>query len=95
MNLRTTTLWLISIAAAILAGGGVGVAPTARQAAAAEEKGPYQPMGAPADPKVAAHWNRYHDYAEATQLLKALGAAHSGRGCKAWDGPTAAARCGC
>jgi hypothetical protein len=33
---------------------------------------PYQPMGAPADPKVAAQWNRYHSHAEATELLRKL-----------------------
>jgi len=46
---------------------------------AAAEQGPYQPAGAPADPKVPAQWNRYHDYAEATALLKALVAAHPQR----------------
>jgi zinc carboxypeptidase len=40
---------------------------------------PYQPMGAPADPKVAVHWNRYHDYSEATALLKKMAAAHPDR----------------
>ncbi len=38
----------------------------------AQEKSPYKAMGAPADPKVSARWNRYHDYAEATELLKKL-----------------------
>jgi hypothetical protein len=79
MNLRTTTLRLITVAAAILVGSGTGVPPVARQAAAADEKGPYQPMGAPADPKLSAHWNRYHDYAEVTELLNALAAAHPQR----------------
>lgn len=36
----------------------------------------YQPMGAPADPKVSARWNRYHDYAEVTKLLRAMVKAH-------------------
>ena len=36
----------------------------------------YQPAGAPANPRVAAQWNRYHDYAAATDLLKQLAAAH-------------------
>ncbi len=36
----------------------------------------YQAMGAPSNPKVAAHWNRYHDYAEATRLLQQLAAAY-------------------
>ncbi|MHC4180598.1 MAG: M14 family metallopeptidase, partial [Planctomycetota bacterium] len=40
---------------------------------------PYQPVGAPADPKVSARWNRYHDYAEATKLLKAMAEAHPQR----------------
>lgn len=37
---------------------------------------PYQPQGAPADPKVSAQWNRYHDHAEATKLLHSIVAAH-------------------
>mgnify|MGYP000564597511 CR=1 FL=1 len=45
---------------------------------AAEQK-VYQPQGAPADPKVDARWNRYHDYAQATELLKKLAAAHPDR----------------
>jgi len=48
-------------------------------AARADDKGPYQPLGAPADPKVPAQWNRYHDYAEVTKLLKAMVAAHPKR----------------
>ena len=47
--------------------------------APAKEQAPYQPMGAPADPKVAVHWNRYHDYAEITEILNQLVAAHPGR----------------
>ncbi len=42
----------------------------------AAERSPYQAMGGPAKPKVAAHWNRFHDYAQATALLKKLAAAH-------------------
>jgi hypothetical protein len=45
----------------------------------AAEKSPYQPAGAPADPKVPARWNYYRDYAEATKLLEALAAAHPQR----------------
>jgi len=37
-----------------------------------QEKQPYQAQGAPSNTKVEAHWNRYHDYAEATKLLKQL-----------------------
>ncbi len=33
---------------------------------------PYEPMGAPADPKVPARWNKYRDHAEATELLRSL-----------------------
>lgn len=36
----------------------------------------YQPMGAPADPEVAARWNRYYDYEQATGLLQAIAKAH-------------------
>ncbi len=45
----------------------------------AGEEAPYQPMGAPADPKVAVHWNRYHDYAEVTRILNQMVAAHPDR----------------
>lgn len=44
--------------------------------AAAEESSLYQAVGAPADPKVPARFNRYYDYAQATELLKAMVAAH-------------------
>jgi hypothetical protein len=57
----------------------VAVALAVASVAAAEPKTPYQPMGAPLDPKVPAQWNRYHDYAAATELLKALAAAHPWR----------------
>ncbi len=33
---------------------------------------PYQPQGAPATPKVDAHWDRYHDYTAAGELLRSL-----------------------
>lgn len=39
---------------------------------AEKEKPIYQPQGAPADPKVAVRWNKYHDYAEATEIVEAL-----------------------
>src|SRR5688500_8540447 len=42
----------------------------------AENGAVYQPAGAPADPKVAARWNYYRDYGQATELLKDLVAAH-------------------
>jgi murein tripeptide amidase MpaA len=42
-------------------------------------KNVYQTMGAPADPKMSARWNRYHDYAASTKFLKALVAAHPQR----------------
>ncbi len=35
----------------------------------AAEQQPYKAMGAPAHPQVVARWNRYHDHAEATQLM--------------------------
>jgi len=46
--------------------------PAPTTAPAAEKPTPYQPMGAPADPKVAVRWNCYHGYAEVTGLLKSL-----------------------
>ncbi|MCG8587344.1 MAG: M14 family metallopeptidase, partial [Pirellulales bacterium] len=36
----------------------------------------YQGLGAPADPKVPAHWNRYHDHGQATRMLKQITKAH-------------------
>jgi len=48
-------------------------------AGAAEPATVYQPVGAPADPKVAAQWNRFHDYAQASELLKTLVKAHAPR----------------
>jgi len=42
----------------------------------AQAKTVYQPAGAPADPKVEVRWNKYHDHAEATDLLTKLAAAH-------------------
>ena len=70
MNLSIPTVWPALAAPVIL---------WAALASAAEQSGPYQPMGAPADPKVPARWNRYHDYAEATKLLEALAAGHPQR----------------
>lgn len=70
MNLSIRTLRAVLAAAVILAPGLVS---------AAEEKSPYQPAGAPANPKVPARWNRYHDYQEVTKLLKALAAKHPKR----------------
>ncbi len=32
----------------------------------------YESIGAPANPRVAAQWNRYHDFAQATELLEQL-----------------------
>ena len=39
----------------------------------------YQPVGAPADPKVPARWNFFRDYAQSTALLKQLAKAHPRR----------------
>jgi murein tripeptide amidase MpaA len=44
-------------------------------ASTALAQNPYQPMGAPVNGKVAAQWNRYHDYTESTKLLQDLAAA--------------------
>jgi Zinc carboxypeptidase len=35
-------------------------------------KTPYSALGAPSNPKIPQRWNRYHDYAEGTELLKKL-----------------------
>jgi hypothetical protein len=37
-----------------------------------QDKKPYQPMGAPADPKVDVRWNRYHDHGEIATILRNL-----------------------
>lgn len=36
----------------------------------------YQPVGAPADPKVDVRWNRYYNFAESTNILKQIVKAH-------------------
>jgi hypothetical protein len=66
MRLLNRTTW-----AAIAA----GVITFCAAFAVAADEGPYEPMGAPADPKVPARWNLYHDYAQATQLMQAMVAA--------------------
>ena len=40
---------------------------------------PYETMGGPTNPAVEAHWNRYHDYRQSTELLKSIAAAHPDR----------------
>lgn len=42
--------------------------------AAASAENPYQPAGATSTPKVAARWNYYRDYSQATELLQQLAA---------------------
>lgn len=42
----------------------------------AEDKKPYRPVGSPTAPKVAAQWNRYHDYAESSKFLADLAKAY-------------------
>jgi hypothetical protein len=49
---------------------------TFSSSANSQEKAPYRTLGAPSRPKVAAQWNRYHDYAQATKLIQDLAAAH-------------------
>ncbi len=50
----------------------VALASPSSQAAAAAPRPVYQPAGMVANPRVPAQWNRYHDYRQATQLLKQL-----------------------
>ncbi len=57
----------------LLLGGGLFLGTTA---VGAPRQPVYQPLGAPADPAVAARWNFYRDYAQATQLLQQMVAAH-------------------
>jgi hypothetical protein len=40
------------------------------------ERIPYKTLGTPTAPKVAAQWNRYHDYAQATELMQQLAKSH-------------------
>ncbi len=37
---------------------------------------PYTPAGLPSNPKVAVAWDRYHDYAQTTEILHAIAKAH-------------------
>ncbi|MBN2475663.1 MAG: hypothetical protein JXB62_13710 [Pirellulales bacterium] len=67
---RTVARRAVVVAALIVAACGIP---------SAEAETPYQPAGAPADPKVPARWNRYHDYTEATELMRAMVAAHPKR----------------
>lgn len=60
-----------AVLALALLGAVVAAAPAAEPA-----RSVYQPVGAPADPRVPAQWNRYHDHAQATELLQALAKAH-------------------
>ena len=46
---------------------------------AGQPKTAYKAMGAPAEPKVAVRWNRYHDYDRAAEILEQLAAAHPDR----------------
>lgn len=50
---------------------------TSAQADEADQDGTvYRTMGAPSNPAVEASWNRYHSYAESTQLLESLARAY-------------------
>ncbi len=44
--------------------------------AQAQDKPTYTAVGAPSQPKVDVHWNRYHDHAQSTKLLQDLAKAH-------------------
>ena len=44
--------------------------------AKAEERTPYRPVGTPTAPRVSAQWNRYHDYAQSSQLIRDLATAY-------------------
>ncbi|MHB1037963.1 MAG: M14 family metallopeptidase [Pirellulales bacterium] len=68
---RTSRLFSSAVLAMVLFPAGVG--------RAEENASVYNPMGAPPDPKVSAAWNRYHDYADATKLLRQLAETHSAR----------------
>ncbi len=51
-------------------------APAGDASSSPEVRREYPVMGAPSNPKVDVHWNRYHDYAEITDILKRLAKAH-------------------
>ncbi len=71
LPLMNTLLQIVAVAATLLVG-----LPLVAQELAAEKKLPYPSLGAPPNPVVEAHWNRYHDYAQATDLLKKLAEKH-------------------
>lgn len=50
--------------------------PASAQPEALKRPSAYQPVGAPSDPKVSVQWNRFNSYAQATEILKQLAAAH-------------------
>jgi hypothetical protein len=54
----------------------LGLIATSTQECRAQEKSTYRTLGTPTTPKVAAQWNRYHDYSEATKIIQNLAAAH-------------------
>ena len=62
------------VVAALLLGGVKALAQEPAKPAA--EKPPYKALGAPANPKVPARWNIYHDYAESAKLLADLAKSH-------------------
>jgi Zinc carboxypeptidase len=54
----------------------IGICISSASADEASERPLYTPAGAPASPKVDVRWNRYHDYREATEILKNLASSH-------------------
>ncbi len=46
------------------------------QSYAAPKKSVYQPVGAPADPKVDVRWNRFYNFSDASNILKQIAKAH-------------------
>jgi hypothetical protein len=57
----------------------LGAQPAQKAGGRPDSSAPYRTMGAPSDPKVDVRWNRYHDYAESSQLLQALARTHASR----------------
>jgi hypothetical protein len=78
MSLRTTvTLFTLLFAGSLVAQ--TATPGTVETKPVGSVRSIYQPVGAPADPKVDVRWNVYHDYKASTEILQRLAAAHPQR----------------
>lgn len=65
----------IAMFAALLVASHLGASPAPADPPV-PAKPSYTPAGSPANPKVAVAWDRYHDYAQTTELLQSIAKAH-------------------